>query len=124
MRGGAFNTAAFFGVDESRHYKTENIGADIMNIDFSNNIARPALGLQMTGGACLILNKIVKMKMKKIFSNFNVKIDDKSLDIIMLKFNDILNDLVEKVNNSKGSELKYSNFKKLIYKNKIMKNDI
>jgi len=124
MRGGAFNTAAFFGVDESRHYKTENIGADIMNIDFSNNIARPALGLQMTGGACLILNKIVKMKMKKIFSNFNVKIDDKSLDIIMLKFNDILNDLVEKVNNSKSSELKYSNFKKLIYKNKIMKNDI
>ena len=78
----------------------------------------------MTGGACLILNKIVKMKMKKIFSNFNVKIDDKSLDIIMLKFNDILNDLVEKVNNSKSSELKYSNFKKLIYKNKIMKNDI
>lgn len=124
MRGGAFNTAAFFGVDESRHYKTENIGADIMNIDFSNNIARPALGLQMTGGACSILNKIVKMKMKKIFSNFNVKIDDKSLDIIMLKFNDILNDLVEKVNNSKSSELKYSNFKKLIYKNKIMKNDI
>ena len=35
MRGGAFNTAAFFGVDESRHYKTENIGVDIMNIDFS-----------------------------------------------------------------------------------------
>ena len=124
MKGGAFNTAAFFGVDESRHYKTENIGADIMNIDFSNNIARPALGLQMSGGACLILNKIVKMKMKKIFSHFNVKIGDKSLDIIMLKFNDILNDLVEKVNNSKSSELKYSNFKKLIYKNKIMKNDI
>ena len=64
------------------------------------------------------------MKMKKIFSHFNVKISDKSLDIIMLKFNDILNDLTEKLNNSKSSELKYSNFTKLIYKSKIMKNDI
>ena len=124
MKGGAFNTAAFFGVDESRHYKVENVGTDVMNIDFSNNIARPALGLQMTGGSCSKLNKIVKMKMKKIFSHFNVKIGDKSLDIIMLKFNDILNDLTEKLNNSKSSELKYSNFKKLIYKSKIMKNDI
>ncbi len=124
MKGGAFNTAAFFGVDESRHYKVENVGTDVMNTDFSNNIARPALGLQMTGGSCSKLNKIVKMKMKKIFSHFNVKIGDKSLDIIMLKFNDILNDLTEKLNNSKSSELKYSNFKKHIYKSKIMKNDI
>jgi hypothetical protein len=124
MQGGAFNTAAFFGIDESSHYKVENVGTDVMNMDFSNNIARPALGLQMSGGSCSKLNKIVKMKMKKIFSHFNVKIGDKSLDIIMLKFNDILNDLTEKLNNSKSSELKYSNFTKLIYKSKIMKNDI
>ena len=124
MKGGAFNTAAFFGVDESKHYKIENAGKDVMNCDFNNNIARPALGLQMTGGACLKLNKIVKLKIKKVFKHFNIKVGDKSLEIIMVKFNDILNDLTKKLGNSRSTELKFSNFKKLIYKTKIMKNDI
>jgi hypothetical protein len=124
MRGGAFNTAAFFGVDESRHYKAENASGDIMNIDFANNVARPALGLQMTGGACSKLNKAVKKKMKKIFKHFDVKISDKLLDVIMVKFDDILKDFIKNLTDTKKSELKYSNFKKLIYKSKIMKNDI
>jgi hypothetical protein len=124
MRGGAFNTAAFFGVDESRHYRAENASGDIMNIDFANNVARPALGLQMTGGACSKLNKAVKKKMKKIFKNFDVKISDKLLDVIMEKFNSILKDFIKNLTDTKKSELKYSNFKKLIYKSKIMKNDI
>ena len=124
MRGGAFNTAAFFGVDESRHYRAENVSGDIMNIDFANNVARPALGLQMTGGACSKLNKAVKKKMKKIFKHFDVKISDKMLDVIMEQFNKIFNNFIEKLTDTKASELKYANFKKLIYKSKIMKNDI
>lgn len=124
MRGGAFNTAAFFGVDESKHYKAENVSGDIMNIDFANNIAKPALGLQMTGGACSKLNKAVKKKMKKIFNNFNVKISDKMLDVIMEQFNEIFNNFIKTLTDTKVDELKYSNFKKLIYKSKIMKNDI
>jgi hypothetical protein len=124
MRGGAFNTAAFFGVDESRHYRAENVSGDMMNIDFANNVARPALGLQMTGGACSKLNKAVKKKMKKIFNHFNVKISDKMLDVIMEQFNEIFNNFIKKLTDTKASELKYSNFKKLIYKSKIMKNDI
>lgn len=124
MKGGAFNTAAFFGVDESRHYKTENVQGDIMNIDFTNNFARPALGLQMTGGACSKLNKTVKKKMKKIFGHFNVKISDKMLDVIMEKFNEILQNFVKNLTDTKATELKFANFKKLIYKSKIMKNDI
>jgi hypothetical protein len=124
MKGGAFNTAAFFGVDESRHYKTENVQGDIMNIDFTNNFARPALGLQMTGGACSKLNKTVKKKMKKIFRHFNVKISDKMLDVIMEKFNEILQNFVKNLTDTKANELKFANFKKLIYKSKIMKNDI
>ena len=124
MKGGAFNTAAFFGVDESRHYKTENVQGDIMNIDFTNNFARPALGLQMTGGACSKLNKTVKKKMKKIFGHFNVKISDKMLDVIMEKFNEILQNFVKNLTDTKSNELKFANFKKLIYKSKIMKNDI
>ena len=124
MKGGAFNTAAFFGVDESRHYRAENVSGDIMNIDFANNVARPALGLQMTGGACSKLNKAVKKKMKKIFNHFNVKISDKMLDVIMEQFNEIINNFIKKLTDTKATELKYANFKKLIYKSKIMKNDI
>ena len=124
MKGGAFNTAAFFGVDESRHYRAENVSGDIMNIDFANNVARPALGLQMTGGACSKLNKAVKKKMKKIFNNFNVKISDKMLDVIMEQFQEIINNFIKKLTDTKATELKYANFKKLIYKSKIMKNDI
>jgi hypothetical protein len=124
MKGGAFNTSAFFGVDESRHYRAENVSGDIMNIDFANNVARPALGLQMTGGACSKLNKAVKKKMKKIFNNFNVKISDKMLDVIMEQFNEIINNFIKKLTDTKATELKYANFKKLIYKSKIMKNDI
>jgi len=123
MKGGAFNTAAFFGVDESRHYRAENVSGDIMNIDFANNVARPALGLQMTGGACSKLNKVVKKKMKKIFNHFNVKISDKMLDVIMEQFQEIINNFIKKLTDTKATELKYANFKKLIY-NKIMKNDI
>ena len=124
MKGGAFNTAAFFGVDESRHYRAENVSGDIMNIDFANNVARPALGLQMTGGACSKLNKVVKKKMKKIFNHFNVKISDKMLDVIMEQFQEIINNFIKKLTDTKATELKYANFKKLIYKSKIMKNDI
>ena len=124
MKGGAFNTAAFFGVDESRHYRAENVSGDIMNIDFANNVARPALGLQMTGGACSKLNKVVKKKMKNIFNHFNVKISDKMLDVIMEQFQEIINNFIKKLTDTKATELKYANFKKLIYKSKIMKNDI
>lgn len=124
MGGGAFNTAAFFGVDESKHYRAENASGDIMNIDFANNLARPALGLQMTGGGCSKLNKIVRKKMAKIFKEFNIKISTKMLDIIIDKFNEILNDFAKKLTDMKKSELKYADFKKVVYKNKVMKNDI
>jgi hypothetical protein len=50
MRGGAFNTASFYG-DVENAYRAENEGTDIMRIDYQNNLARPALGLSnMTGG--------------------------------------------------------------------------
>jgi hypothetical protein len=78
----------------------------------------------MTGGACSKLNKTVKKKMKKIFRHFNVKISDKMLDVIMEKFNEILQNFVKNLTDTKANELKFANFKKLIYKSKIMKNDI
>ena len=60
MSGGAFNTAAFYGVAEPQ-YSASNEGANIQTIDFSSGIARNAL--DMTGGsggsACVKLDKII-----------------------------------------------------------------
>jgi hypothetical protein len=122
MKGGAFNTAQFFGVDETHRYKIENEGTDIMNIDFNNNIARPELGL-MSGGkvVCNKLNRIIKMKVRQVFKHFNVKIKSSSLDVIMRKFNDVLNDVTDKIKKSRGDTINYNIVKKVIYKGNIMK---
>lgn len=121
MKGGAFNTAQFFGVDESNRYKVQNEGVDLLKIDFNNNIARPEIGLMTGGQKCNKLNKIVKKKMKSVFAYFNVKIHNKSLDVIMNKFNDVLDDITEKIKNIKGSSVTYNNIKIILSKGKIMK---
>lgn len=122
MMGGAFNTAQFFGIDETNRYKVQNEGKDIMNCDFNNNIARPELGL-MTGGKliCKKLNRIVKMKVKNVFKYFNMKIKNSSLNIIMNKFDEILNDLTYKIKSIKGDYINYNSVKKIVYTGNIMK---
>jgi len=121
MKGGAFNTAQFFGVDESNRYKVQNEGVDLLKIDFDNNIARPEIGLMTGGQKCNKLNKIVKKKMKSVFAHFGVKIDNDSLEIIMNKFNDVLDDITDKIKKTKGSAVTYSNIKIILSKGKIMK---
>ena len=121
MKGGAFNTAQFFGVDESNRYKVQNEGVDLLKIDFDNNIARPEIGLMTGGQKCNKLNKIVKKKMKSVFAHFGVKIDNDSLEIIMNKFNDVLDDITDKIKKTKGSAVTYSNVKIILSKGKIMK---
>lgn len=121
MKGGAFNTAQFFGVDESNRYKVQNEGADLLKIDFNNNIARPEIGLMTGGQKCNKLNKIVKKKMKSVFAHFGVKIDNDFLEIIMNKFNDVLDDITDKIKKTKGSAVTYSNVKIILSKGKIMK---
>jgi hypothetical protein len=121
MKGGAFNTAQFFGVDESNRYKVQNEGADLLKIDFNNNIARPEIGLMTGGGKCNKLNKIVKKKMKSVFAYFNVKINNNSLEIIMNKMNEVLDDITDKIINRKGSVVTYDNVKNILAKDKIMK---
>lgn len=121
MKGGAFNTAQFFGIDESNRYKVQNEGVDLLNIDFNNNIARPEIGLMTGGRKCSKLNRIVMMKMKSVFKHFNVKIEKTSLEMIMNKFNEVLDDLTDKIKKIKGSTVDYNNVKNILYKTKIMK---
>jgi ribosomal protein L12E/L44/L45/RPP1/RPP2 len=59
--------------------------------------------------------------MKSVFAHFGVKIDNDSLEIIMNKFNDVLDDITDKIKKTKGSAVTYSNVKIILSKGKIMK---
>lgn len=142
MKGGVFNTASFYGDTESC-YKRENEGGDIMNIDFENNIARPALhqvnmgggsgscGLRNSGGgkaynkafSCNKLNVIITRKIKAVFKHYNVKVKKSSIKMLITKFNIILNELIGNLHKISG-EITLSKTKAVFGKYKIMKNDI
>jgi hypothetical protein len=76
MDGGAFNTAQFFGIDETNRYSVNNEGTDLLRVDFNNNIARKEIGIVGGGNRvfCSKLNSILKIKVKNVFKYFNVKI--------------------------------------------------
>ena len=99
MKGGAFNTAAFYGVHEE-NYKKENEGSDIMNSDLSEYI-RPALKSTMQGGAvstkCKVLNKLLELKLKEVFKHFNVKVSKQTLSVISAKLESNINSIVDVV---------------------------
>jgi len=100
MKGGAFNTAAFYGVNEE-NYKKENACSDIMNSDLSEYI-RPALKSTMEGGAvlsakCKVLNKLLELKLKKVFKHFNIKISKQTLSVIAAKLEGNINSIVDAV---------------------------
>jgi hypothetical protein len=118
MSGGAFNTAAFYGVAEPQ-YSASNEGANIQNIDFTGGIARNALG--MTGGsACAKLDKIILKKIRDVFKFFNMKVDKEAIVHIKAKYDTIIRDLYECIKKIKG-DITASKVASVIKKSKIMK---
>tara|TARA_B100000795_G_scaffold269298_1_gene258260 strand:- start:10537 stop:11205 length:669 start_codon:yes stop_codon:yes gene_type:complete len=136
MKGGAFNTLSFFGGEEPM-YTTENIGSDVMNADLENYVARPALyttEFNQEGGSkykvksttlklqkCKKVSGILKLKLAKVFKEFNVKISIVSLNLIKHKMEVFLNDMIIKIMKVKKSELTLSTLKKCLSKNIIIK---
>jgi len=127
MSGGAFNTAAFYGVAEPQ-YSASNEGGNLQNIDFTGGIARNALG--MTGGsgsnggsgssACAKLDKIILKKIRNVFKFFNMKVDKEAIINIKAKYDTIIKDLYECVKKIKGG-ITASKVASVIKKSKIMK---
>jgi hypothetical protein len=122
MSGGAFNTAAFYGVAEPQ-YSASNEGTNIQNIDFSSGVARNALG--MTGGgsggsACAKLDKIIVKKIRNVFKFFNMKVDKEAIIRIKAKYDTIIKDLYECIKKIKG-DITASKVASVIKKSKIMK---
>ena len=127
MNGGAFNTAAFYGVSEPR-YSAANEGIDTQKIDFAGGIARNAL--LMTGGGrrharhvtpnCVKLDKIILKKMRNVFKFFNMKVDREATAYIKVKYDIIIEDLFVRIKKIKGG-VTSGRVAVLIKKSKIMK---
>lgn len=140
MKGGAFNTLAFFGGDEQM-YKQENKGDNIMEANLNDGIVRPELGLsgmqtqegggkrrrhKRTSGAsrlvkCKKVSGILKVKLAYVFKFFKVKITKASINVIAKKLETFLNTFIIKLIKSKGKELTLSGVKKIMVQNKIIK---
>lgn len=131
MKGGAFNTAAFFGVNEPNYSET-NLTNDVMNVDFVNNIARPALNIsvKLNGGgrggviklnSCKKVTKQLKNKIISVFKYFKINIDKNVPAIMSEKLELILDKIIIKIIKIKDSEINIHNFKKIISNTKILK---
>lgn len=131
MKGGAFNTAAFFGVNEPNYSET-NLTNDVMNVDFVNNIARPALNIsvKLNGGgrggviklnSCKKVTKQLKNKIISVFKYFKINIDKNVPAIMSEKIELILDKIIIKIIKIKDSEINIHNFKKIISNTKILK---
>jgi hypothetical protein len=130
MSGGAFNTAAFFGVSEPR-YTVENEGRDLLTIDFMSGTARNAIPM-MGGGSgnnahphlktpsCIKLDKIIIRKIKNVFKFFGLAVNTEAVSHLKAKYLMIVEELFESIKKIKGV-ITPAKVSQLIHKSKIMK---
>lgn len=121
MSGGAFNTAAFYGVHEPQ-YSERNAGTDVMNVDWNNNIARPMLASTMTGGAkrhCDKLNRIIFKKISDVFKFFKVHANKTIRQEFVNMFNKYVHELFSIIALSK-KELTAEKLKTILKKSKLL----
>ena len=129
MSGGAFNTAAFYGVAEP-NYSKDNDTSDLLKIDFDGGIARnaiPMCGGGSSGGGlhktpnCVKLDKIIAKKIRHVFKFFDIKYEKNVITLIKNKYDEIINDLIDNIKAIKG-DITDKKVEQLILKSKIMKN--
>jgi hypothetical protein len=127
MSGGAFNTAAFYGVSEPR-YSVENAGRDLLTIDFTSGMARNAIPMMGGGNAhphlktpsCIKLDKIIIRKIKNVFKFFGLAVNKDAVAHLKTKYDAIVEELFESMKKAKG-ELTPAKVSQFINKSKIMK---
>jgi hypothetical protein len=123
MSGGAFNTAAFYGVSEPR-YSVENAGKDLLTIDFVSGMARnaiPMMGGGKTPSACTKLDKIIIRKIKNVFKFFGLAVNKEAVAHLKNKYDTIIDELFVCIKKIKGA-ITPAKVTLLIKKSKIMKN--
>ena len=133
FRGGAFNTAQFYGIAEQQ-YSANNATNDIMSVDWQNGIARqaiPATAFQQQGGAggargaqaCSKLNKIIVRKINSVFKFFKISTTRGMSQVFIQLFDKYMNELFIMIKKSCKKELTYKKLESIIKKTKIMKSN-
>jgi hypothetical protein len=124
MKGGVFNTAAFYGVDEPQ-YSEANRMSDIMNVNWDKNIARPQLNAtfgSQSGGTnnCMHVNKYILKKIYSVFKFYKVSAKKNIQDRFLLLFNKYIEQLFLLLKKS-AKLLTYKKVYLVLSKTKIMK---
>jgi len=123
MKGGVFNTAAFYGVNEPQYTEANKMG-DVMNVDWSKNIARPELKVtfasQSGGSKCSKVNKLVSKKIYSVFKFYKVSAKKNIRDRFVAMFNKYVEQLFFSLKKS-AKLLTYKKVHSVLSKTKIMK---
>lgn len=124
MKGGVFNTAAFYGVHEPQ-YTEANKMSDIMNVDWQKNIARPQLNIafgSQSGGAsdCSKVDKLILKKIYSVFKYYKVSAKKNVRMRFVAMFNRYVEQLFYLLKKS-AKLLTYKKVQSVLSRTKIMK---
>lgn len=124
-KGGAFNTASFYGVAEPQ-YSASHSTSDVMSANIPAGIARPALQTTaiFTGGRnnCNKLNKYILRKIKDVFKFFNISINKYIPHKFVELFNKYMDELFANIKSSvKNKQLSYAKTLAIVNRSRIMR---
>lgn len=121
IMGGAFNTAAFYGANESM-YKVENQGSDILGIKWSEGIIRPTIGQAGGGYGNKYKNSsynYIKSHVLNVLQYHNISAPKSILDELIKLIDHHIKCLIMNMKKCK-KELTLNCIEKIIMKNKIL----
>lgn len=119
MKGGTFNTAAFYGIDEPM-YKEENEGSDILGINWSEEIARPQIGGGKHSKKTQDVSKLfIKKQIKNILQYHGIKASNEMIDSLLNIIDYHIKCLMKKVKTC-GKSLNIKCLNSIVNKNKIL----
>lgn len=119
MKGGTFNTAAFYGINETM-YKEENEGHDILGVDWSKEMARPQIG----GGSKQkklkdVSSFFIKKHIKNILQYHGIKASDEMTKVLLELIDYHIKCLIKNVK-SCGKSINIKCLNSIVNKNKIL----
>lgn len=118
-KGGGIMPSEFYGLNSNR-YHAENLGHDILKIDWTNGIARPEIGISGGGSIKNKKSNIIKEYIKKILLYYKITASNEILNLLLNIFEFHLKCLLNNLKNCK-SEITNKCVHNIVNKNNILK---
>lgn len=130
MKGGVFNTAAFYGIEEPQYSEANKMG-DIMNVDWSKNIARPELKIafgstpqSQSGGSgnCDRVNQLISKQILSVLKFYKVSAKQSVRSRFVMIFNRYIEQLFGLLKKASTKQsLTYKKLQSILSRTKVMK---